>query len=370
MKIAILPEPDSEETRVSLVPETVGRLTKAEHSVTVAAGAGERAGFADSEYADAGATVASGAAAAADADVAILVGQPTDEQISTLRSGGVLIGLLDARQSPDLMDKLAGAGVTAISMELIPRISRAQGLDVLSSQASLAGYKAVLMAAGSVDRFFPLMITAAGTISPATVVVLGAGVAGLQAIATAKRLGAIVEAYDVRAVVKEQVESLGAKFIEVESAEDAEAAGGYAREQTDAEKAAQRDVLAKHLARADVIITTAQIPGRAAPELIDQAMVESLKPGSVVVDLAAESGGNCAGTVAGETVEYNGVRIIGPKNLPGTMPGEASTLYSRNVKGLLDLLVDDEGGLKVDMEDEVIVGAAVTHGGQKVGAVA
>lgn len=370
MKIAILPEPNSEETRVSLVPETVGRLTKAEHTVTVAAGAGERAGFPDSDYTDAGAQIASGAAAAADADVAILVGQPSDEQISSLRRDGVLIGLLDARQSPELMGKLAGAGVTAVSMELIPRISRAQNLDVLSSQASLAGYKAVLLAASSVDRFFPLMITAAGTISPATVVILGAGVAGLQAIATAKRLGAIVEAYDVRAVVKEQVESLGAKFIEVESAEDAEAAGGYAREQTDAEKAAQRDVLAKHLARADVVITTAQIPGRPAPELIDQAMVEQMKSGAVVIDLAAESGGNCAGAVWGETVEYNGVRIIGPKNLPGTMPGEASTLYSRNVKGLLDLLVDDDGALKVDFEDEVIAGAAVTHGGQKVGAVA
>lgn len=370
MKIAILPEPNSEETRVSLVPETVARLTKAEHQVTVVAGAGERAGFPDGEYTEAGATVGGDLSSVGDADVGVLVGQPSDEQIAALRSGAVLIGLLNARQSPELMDKLASADVTAMSMELIPRISRAQSLDVLSSQASLAGYKATLMAADSVDRFFPLMITAAGTIKPAVVVILGAGVAGLQAIATAKRLGAIVEAYDVRAAVKEQVESLGGKFIEVESAEDAEAEGGYAREQTADEQKAQRDVLAKHVARADVVITTAQIPGKPAPELIDQAMLDGMQPGAVVVDLAAESGGNCAMSEAGETVEHNGVRIIGPKNLPGTMPGEASTLYSRNVKGLLDLLVDDEGNFTVNLEDEVIAGAAVTHGGQKVGAVA
>jgi len=272
-----------------------------------------------------------------------------------------------------MLNRLADAGATAFAMELIPRIARAQRMDVLSSQSSLAGYKAVLMAANSIGKFFPLMMTAAGTIPPATVLILGAGVAGLQAIATARRLGAKVEAFDVRPVVKEQVESLGAVFVEIPApepdshTEDIENPSGYAGTQTEEAQRLQRETLTAHVAKADVVITTALIPGRPAPVLITAEMTEAMQPGSVIVDLAAESGGNCELTVPGRDVESDGVTILGPLNIPSTMPGEASVLYSRNVAGLLDLLISYEGNLVTDFEDEVIAGAGVTHGGRLVG---
>jgi NAD(P) transhydrogenase subunit alpha len=253
-------------------------------------------------------------------------------------------------------------------MEMVPRIARAQRLDVLSSQASLAGYKAVLMASNTIGRFFPLMMTAAGTIPPATVVILGAGVAGLQAIATAKRLGAKVQAFDVRSVVREQVESLGAEFIDIEVA-DAEDSGGYARELTEQEQEQQTAALGEYVAKADVVITTAQIPGRPAPVLVKRGTVEAMREGSVIVDLAAETGGNVEGTVAGENVEVGGVTIVGPVNVPASMPEEASVLYSRNLQGLLELIVGEEG-LALDFEDEVVAGTVVTHDGKRAGQLA
>jgi NAD(P) transhydrogenase subunit alpha len=273
--------------------------------------------------------------------------------------------LLNARTDSTAVAALAATGATAFAMELVPRIARAQRLDVLSSQASIAGYKAVLLAANSLGKYLPMMMTAAGTIPPARILVLGAGVAGLQAIATARRLGAVVEAFDVRAAAGEQVESLGARFIQPPAAEDAEGAGGYAREQTEEEQAAQREFLKEHIADADAVITTAAIPGRPAPLLMTTDMVEVMKPGSVVIDLAAESGGNVAGTVAGEVIEVNGVSINGPVNVPSSMPFDASQLYSRNVMALFDLIIDrNEGTLNLDFEDEVIDATCVTHEGE------
>lgn len=371
MKIAVPADSEQGEMRVALVPETVARLTRTGLTVFVQPDAGKNAGFPDDAYREANAEMAETVSdLLLDADIVVKVNQPTHEEIDHLKQGAVVIGLLRARTSPDCISRLARADATAFAMELIPRIARAQRMDVLSSQSSLAGYKAVLMAANSIGKFFPLMMTAAGTIPPATVLVLGAGVAGLQAIATARRLGARVEAFDIRPVVKEQVESLGATFVDIPTPKDLETAetrDGYAGTQSEEAQRLQRETLAAHVANADVVITTALIPGRPAPVLITAEMSDAMRPGSVIVDLAAEAGGNCEVTIPGRNVERAGVTVLGPLNIPSMMPGEASVLYSRNVAGLLDLLISPEGELVVDFDDEVIAGAGVTHGGEPVG---
>lgn len=365
MRIGAPVETAAGERRVALVPETVARLVKAGHQIHIQSGAGDAASYADEAYKKAGATLEESFARVAETvEVLVRVQPPSANELESLRVGTVLIGLLNARRSPDLVGALASRSVTAFSMELVPRIARAQGLDVLSSQASLAGYKAVLIAADTLPKYMPMMMTAAGTIPPARVVVLGAGVAGLQAIATARRLGAVVEAYDVRPVVREQVQSLGAKFIELDGAQVAEGSGGYAGAQSDDEQARLRASLRPFLAAADAVITTAAIPGKRAPLLIDEATVASMKHGSVIVDLAAESGGNCELTQPGETVIANGVSIHGPLNIPSSLAVHASQLYSRNVAGLLDLLLDSEGKLKLNFEDEIVSAMCVTHDGQ------
>ena len=366
MKIGVPGETAPGERRVALSPETVARLTKAGHSVQVAAGAGVASGFPDSGYEAAGATVSPDAAAVvAAAEILVLVQPPDQATVSAASSGSVLISMLNARTDPAGLPRLASAGITGMAMELVPRIARAQRMDVLSSQASIAGYKAVLIGANMLGKYLPMMMTAAGTVPPARVLVLGAGVAGLQAIATAKRLGSIVEAYDVRPVVKEQVESLGGIFIELPAAADAETAGGYAREQTPEEQAAQRQLLADHVAAADIVIMTAAIPGRPAPKLVTAEMVAGMAVGSVIVDIAAESGGNCELTRAGEVmVTENGVSINGPVNVPSMVPGDGSRLYSRNVAALLELLLDDEGKVNLNFEDEIVDAMCVTHNGE------
>ncbi len=365
MKIAVLKERAEGETRVALVPETVGRLARAGHAVKVQAGEGEVAGFPDSAYEDAGAVIAPDVASAlSDVEILPLVGAPDSATLVQLPSGVVLSGMFRAAASAELLKQIAESGATAFSMELIPRIARAQRADVLSSQASLAGYKAVLMAADTIGKFLPMMMTAAGTIPPARVLVLGAGVAGLQAIATARRLGAVVEAFDVRAATKEQVESLGATFVETPAA-DAQAEGGYARELGEDEQARQRAVIAEHAARSDIIITTAAIPNRPAPLLITADAVKGMQPGSVIVDLAAESGGNCELTEPGNTIAAHGVTIHGPVNVPASMPLHASQMYSRNLAALFELIIGDDG-LNLDFTDEIVRLSCVTHAGRVV----
>ena len=292
------------------------------------------------------------------------VGKPSVDEIASMRAGSAIAATLDARRDAETVDALAAAGVTTFAMDLVPRIARAQSMDVLSSQASIAGYKSALMAADALSRFFPMMMTAAGTIPPARVLILGAGVAGLQAIATAKRLGADVYAFDVRAAAGEQVESLGAKFIAPQDAGDSEAAGGYARAQTEDENARQRRYLAEHIVRADAVISTAAIPGRRAPLLIEADTVAEMRPGSVVIDLAAETGGNVENTVPGEDVVVNGVTVKGPINVPSSMPYHASVTYARNLESLLRLIISDDLELSLDFEDEVVDAMCVTHDGE------
>ena len=364
MKIGVAKETAPGETRVALVPETVERLGRAGRQFTVESGAGGRANFPDREFESAGAEIVRGNTAIAESDIVVSVQQPDKTLVSSLRQGTILIALLQARNNLKLVETLAAQNVTVLSMELVPRIARAQRMDVLSSQASIAGYKAVLIAATSLGKYFPMLMTAAGTIPPAKVLVIGAGVAGLQAIATARRLGSLVEAYDVRAAVREQVESLGAVFIEAPTAQDSESAGGYAREQSEEEQERQRQFLKEHVAAADAVITTAAVPGRPAPRIVTNDMVESMRPGSVIVDVAAESGGNVAATKPGEVVEHGGVLIHGPVNIPALMAWHASTLYSRNVQALLDLIIDREGSLNLDFGDQVIDAMCVTHGGE------
>jgi H+-translocating NAD(P) transhydrogenase subunit alpha len=346
---------------VAIVPEVVRRLERMGVDVVVEAGAGDSAHHSDAAFEEAGATIGDPWGA----EVVAVVRAPAAEDIGRLSGESVLIGFLGPLTAPDTTRALASQGVTAFAMEAIPRISRAQSMDALSSQASLAGYRAVLIAALELPRFFPMLTTAAGTIKPATVLVLGAGVAGLQAIATAKRLGAVVTGYDVRTVVKEQIESLGARFLDLQLESDAEGAGGYAKELGEDEQQRQRDALAEAAGRFDVAITTAQIPGRKAPLLLTAQAVENMRPGAVIVDLAGESGGNCELTEPGQTVERHGVRIVAPDNLPGEMPDHASQLYARNVQSLLELMVE-EGELKLNFEDEVIAGACITRGGEIV----
>jgi NAD(P) transhydrogenase subunit alpha len=360
MIVGVPKESATGEQRVALVPDAVTRLGKAGVGVLVEAGAGAGAGFADDAYIAAGATVGSREDALA-ADVVVKVQKPSADEVSLLREGAVLIGHLQPLTDQEGIARLGTRGVTAFAMESIPRISRAQSMDALSSQANVGGYKAVLIAAERLPKFFPMLTTAAGTVAPARVLVLGAGVAGLQAIATARRLGAVVSAFDVRPAVKEQVESLGAKFLDL-GVRTEETAGGYASELTPEQQEQQQRELSARIADMDVVITTAAIPGRPAPRLIPADAVAGMAAGSVIVDLAAETGGNCELTVPGEEVVREGVTIVGVLNLPSTMPTHASQLYARNVTALLELLVKD-GELALDFDDEVVAGACVTRPG-------
>lgn len=368
-KLFIPRERRAHESRVAATPETVRKLVGLGLEVTVEAGAGRAAGFLDAEYEAAGGRVAADAAAAWGEAGAVLTVAPaaTDGElpIAALARGAVLVGLLAPHESPERARALAEAGVTGLAMELVPRVSRAQSMDALSSQANVAGYKAVLVAAARSPRFFPLLMTAAGTVRPSRVVVLGAGVAGLQAVATAKRLGAVVEVSDIRPAVQEQVESLGARFIELPDLESGEGAGGYAKEMGEEFLRRQREILTEHLKAADVVITTAQVPGKKAPVLLTAEMVAAMKPGAVVVDLAAEQGGNCALTRPGEEVDAEGVTILGPRNLAATVARDASTLYARNLLALVEHLAA-EGELRIDPEDEITGAMLLTHEGQVV----
>lgn len=351
------------ERRVALVPDVVRTLADRKLEVSVEAGAGEAAGHPDSEYSEAGASVGS-AEDAWGADVVLRVAVPSGDEIARMRRGQVLIGFLAPLTSAETTRALAAAGVTSFAMEAVPRITRAQAMDALSSQANVAGYAAALLAAREAGQFFPMLTTAAGTIAPARVLVIGAGVAGLQAIATAKRLGAIVTGFDIRRAAWEQIASLGGRPLELDFIPDAEAEGGYARPLTDEENEQVREALTESAARQDVIVTTAQVPGRPAPLLVTAEAVRGMKPGSVVVDLAGESGGNCELTRAGETVVEGGVKVISPLNLPSELAGDASQLYAKNIESLLGLLVDEEGRLSLDFSDEIVAGACITHEGE------
>ncbi|NQV70591.1 MAG: Re/Si-specific NAD(P)(+) transhydrogenase subunit alpha [Pseudohongiella sp.] len=360
IQICVPKEVRKDEQRVALVPDIVKRLAKDDVQINVESGAGELAGFPDSDY-ESATLVASSGELLGKADICLTVNPATNEQIDQLKDGSILIGYLNPHSDLERFNKLKQKNISAFSMELIPRISRAQAMDALSSQASIAGYKAVLLASNILGKFFPMLTTAAGTIRPSKVLIIGAGVAGLQAIATARRLGAIVEGYDVRAAVKEQVESLGAKFVDIEI--KAEGDGGYARELTDEEKQQQQAILAKHVAAADVIVSTAAIPGRPSPRIISTEMVEGMRAGSVIVDLAAEGGGNCELTRIDETVLHKGVKIYGPVNVPSMVGNHASELYAKNLLNFLELLIP-EGAINIDLEDEIIRGSIITHGGE------
>ncbi|ALF55916.1 NAD(P) transhydrogenase subunit alpha [Nostoc piscinale CENA21] len=370
MRIAVAKEIEVCERRVALNPETVARLVKQGLEVWIEKGAGERSFFSDAAYQAAGAEIISDTAQLWNqADVLLKVSPPQEREdgrseIDLLREGSVLISFLNPLGNPVVAQQLANRKVTALSMELIPRTTRAQSMDALSSQASLAGYKSVLIAAAALPKYFPMLTTAAGTIAPAKVFIMGAGVAGLQAIATARRLGAVVEAFDIRPAVKEEVQSLGAKFVEVKLDEETTAAGGYAKEISEASKQRTQEVLTEHIKNADVVITTAQVPGRKAPLLVTEEMVAQMKPGSVIVDLAAEQGGNCACTDPGKDIVWNGVTIIGPINLPSSMPVHASQLYSKNLTSLLQLLINKEKALQINFADDIIDAACITHAGE------
>jgi NAD(P) transhydrogenase subunit alpha len=362
LKVGVPKESREGERRVALIPDSARSLTGKEIEVAVESGAGEGSGHPDAEYSEAGAGVGSGDDAWG-AEVVVKVALPTTQEISRLRPGQVLIGHLAPLTSAETNRALAEAGVTSFAMEAIPRITRAQAMDALSSQANVAGYAATLLAAREAGRFFPMMTTAAGTVAPAKVMVLGAGVAGLQAIATAKRLGAVVTGFDIRRAAWEQIASLGGRPLELDFIPDAEAEGGYARPLTDEENEQVREALAEAARRQDVIITTAQVPGRRAPLLITADAVRGMSHGSVIVDLAGESGGNCELTKPGETVAEGGVKIVAPLDLPSQMATHASQLYAKNIENLLDLLVS-EGQLSLDFEDEILAGACITHGGE------
>ena len=353
MKVGVPKETARGERRVALVPELVSKLEGID--VVVEQGAGEAASFMDGAFTEAGAAIGDPWAA----DLIAKVRKPSEDEVGKLRDGQVLLGFLQPLTDPEGIDRLASRGITAFAMESIPRITRAQSMDALSSQATVSGYKAVVLAADRLPRFLPMLVTAAGTVVPAKVLVIGAGVAGLQAIATARRLGAVVSGFDVRPVVKEQVESLGAKFLELGVVGE-ETEGGYARELSEEEQRKQQEELEARIGDFDVVVTTALIPGRPAPKLIPQSAIESMRPGSVIVDLAAEAGGNADLTQLDEEVTHNGVTILGPTNLPSSMPYHASQLYARNVSALVQHLAP-EGELKLDFDDEVTSGACVTR---------
>jgi NAD(P) transhydrogenase subunit alpha len=363
LRIGVPIESASGERRVALVPDIVRKLAGLGHEVVIEAGAGEQAGLPDALFIEAGASIGDPWRA----DAVLKVVAPSGEESARLGRGTVLIGFLAPLTNPEGLEQIAASGATAFAMEKIPRISRAQSMDALSSQATVSGYLAVLTAAEELPRFFPMLMTAAGTIKPAQVLILGAGVAGLQAIATARRLGAVVTAFDVRAAVKEQVQSLGAKFFEVEGTADASAETGYARELTPEEQAQQREALQVQIARSDVVITTALVPGRPAPKLITAEAVANMGHGSVVIDLAAEAGGNCEATKPGEVIRTeNGVTVDGRLNLPSRMAEHASQLYARNVMSLLELMTGEDGSLQLDFEDEVLEGSCVTRDGKVI----
>lgn len=360
IRVAVPKETLPGENRVALIPEVVRKLAKLDVEVLLESGAGVSSHYPDDEY-DAARIVTDTDTLYREADVVLAVQPPSADTLGKLREGSIYIGLLLPFQRLEHIKDLKDRNITSFAMELVPRISRAQSMDVLSSQAAVAGYKAVLLAANLSGKFFPMLTTAAGTIRPAKVVIIGAGVAGLQAIATARRLGAIVEGYDVRAATKEQVESLGARFIDIDVA--AEGTGGYARELTDAEKQQQQAVLAEHIAAADVVITTAALPGRPSPKIIPASMVTGMKPGSVIIDLAAEGGGNCDLTQAGEQLDHNGVTIYGPLDVPSMLAVHASEMYAKNLLNFLTPMIQD-GQLAPDWDDEVIADSALTHAGE------
>jgi NAD(P) transhydrogenase subunit alpha len=365
MKVGVARETAAGERRVALVPEALGKLTAAGLEILVEAGAGAGAAIPDQAFADAGATVVATDDLYAAADVILRVQKPTADEAARLRSGQAVVGLLQPLLEPRLMQTLAAAGVTAISLDAIPRtLSRAQTMDALSSQANVGGYKAVLIAANTYGRYFPMLVTSAGTAKPASVLVLGIGVAGLQAIGTARRLGAVVSAYDVRPETAEQAESLGARFVKLRTSIDATGAGGYARELTAEERAGQQAELNEVIANQDVVITTAQVPGRKPPVLVTTDAVGAMRPGSVIVDMAASAlGGNCELSQAGETITTdNGVVIVSPENLPASMPSSASQFYAHNIRALLLNMVKD-GNLVLDFEEEVTKATVITHGG-------
>jgi len=370
MRIGVPKETADGERRVALVPEVVGKLTRPAGEaatapvVLVQRGAGAGALIPDEAFAEAGAELVD--EAPLDADVVVKVAAPSAEEIARLGSETTLIGFLGPLTNGEGVQALAAAGVTSFAMEAIPRISRAQSMDALSSQANIGGYRAALIGAQELGRFFPMLMTAAGTIRPATVLVLGAGVAGLQAIATARRLGAVVQGFDVRAAVKEQIESLGAKFLEFDLGGDLEGAGGYAKELTPEQQARQQELMAEAIGKVDVVITTAAVPGRRAPILVTEQAVKLMKPGSVIVDLAGETGGNCELSEPGASIIRHDVKILAPLNVPSTMAEHASQLYARNIHSLLGLMIDEAGELSLDFEDEVIAGACITRGGEIV----
>ena len=368
-----VPAEEENEPRIGLTPETVKKLVKAGASVTIRAGAGMRSHFADEDYKAAGAKVArTDAEAVADADLVLTVRRPNADIVKAMKKGAAVIGMLDPFSEPEGLATLAKTNVALFAMELMPRISRAQSMDVLSSQSNLAGYKAVVDAAAAFERALPMMMTAAGTVPAARVFVMGVGVAGLQAIATARRLGAIVTATDVRPAVKEQVASLGAKFIAVEDEEfkQAETAGGYAKEMSEAYKKKQAALVAEHVKTQDIVITTALIPGRPAPKLISKEMIASMKPGSIIVDLAVERGGNAELAKPGEIVSHNGVRIMGKLNLPGSVPVNASSLYARNLQAFVEPLIDKETKtLAINWDDELVKGTLIARDGAIINAM-
>ena len=360
MFVGVPKESARAERRVALVPDVVRRLKSKGVDVVVESGAGAQALIPDRLFEEAGATIGDPWSA----DVVVKVAPPTDEEIARLRDDAILVGFLAPLSSPESTRALADAGVTAFAMESIPRISRAQAMDALSSQSNVAGYKAALLGAEHATRFYPMLMTAAGTIPPAKVLVLGAGVAGLQALATAKRLGARTTGYDVRPEVAEQVQSLGAQWLDLGI--EAAGEGGYARQLTDEERAEQQRALTEAIKGFDVVITTALVPGRPAPKLVTADAVEGMKPGSVIVDLAGETGGNCELTRPGEVVVEHDVTIVSPLNLPATMPEHASQLYARNVQALLELFLAEDGGVQLNFDDEIVAGACVTRGGEIV----
>jgi H+-translocating NAD(P) transhydrogenase subunit alpha len=372
LKVFVPKERRAGESRVAATPETVKKLIKEKLEVHVEAGAGAAASITDADYEAAGAKIATDLKEAwGTADIIIKIAEAAENadlgkhEADAMKPGAILVGLMSPHRNVDMVKRLAAGKITTFGLELVPRITRAQSMDVLSSQANIAGYKAVLIAAANLPKYFPLLMTAAGTIQPSRVVIMGAGVAGLQAIATAKRLGAIVEVSDIRPAVKEQVQSLGAKFIELPNLESGEGQGGYAKEMSPEFIAKQQEILTSRLKLADVVITTALIPGRPAPRLVTAAMVEAMKNGAVIVDLAVEQGGNCELSEPGKTVIKHGVKIIGEANLPATLPYDASTLFARNIHSLM-MLFAKGGELKLDINDEVIKGTLLTHDGAVV----
>ena len=362
MTIGVLKEP-AHETRVSLLAEAVATLTKKGIVVVIENGAGEKAFCKNADYEKAGAQIKTRSEVLASSDIVLIIHQPEQSEMNNLKSK-ILVGVYHPLYNADVMKQWATAGITTFSLDMLPRTTRAQAMDVLSSQANIAGYKAVLTAANSYARYFPMFMTAAGSVIPAKVLILGAGVAGLQAIATARRLGAVVEVFDTRPAVKEEVMSLGAKFIEVEGAADASKAGGYAVEQSEDFLQRQKARIAESIAKADIVITTAQIPGKKAPILITEEMIQAMRNGSVIIDLAAATGGNTPVTKNNETFNYNGVSIIGNSSLQSTMPSDASKLYGKNVLNFLQLIITKEGSINLNWEDDLVKGSCITHNGE------